>query len=263
MSAASPDRPEAACVSETDSDGIAMIRLVEASGRNPLSVAMREELLAALKRLDARRDVGAAVLSSAGRNFSVGGDVASMGTQSPTPWRYRLQLTSEVALAIARNSKPVVAAVEGWAAGGGLSLALLCDTVVAAEDARFKAAFGDIGLIGDVGILHTLPARVGASRARQILLYGQTIDAATALSWGLVDGVSPPGSAEAEAVRRARILAAKAPLAMAATKAILAEGLEAVLVREREVQERLAQSGDHAEGQRAFMEKRPARFTGN
>ena len=249
-------------VVETVSDGILTLELVDKAGRNPLSVPMREQLLEALRRLDARDDVGAAILCSREKNFSVGGDVASMGASTPAPWRYRLQLTSNVALAMAQNSKPIVAAVEGWAAGGGMSLALLCDTIVAAENARFKAPFGDLGLIGDVGILHTLPQRVGVARARQIMLYGEAVGAADALAWGLVDRLCPAGEARGEATRLAGLLAVKAPLATRATKAILSAGLESFLAREREVQEWLANSEDHREGQRAFMEKRKPAFKG-
>jgi len=247
---------------ETVSDGVLMIELVDETGRNALTVPMREQLLEALHRLDARTDVGAAVLSSRSKNFSVGGDISTMGTQTPAPWRYRLQLTSNVALAIAQNSKPVVAAVEGWAAGGGMSLALLCDTIVAAENARFKAPFADLGLIGDIGILYTLPQRVGTARARQIMIYGEAISAADAKDWGLVDHLCAPGRAVEEAVRRAAIVAGKAPLAIRSMKAMLSAGLESFLAREREVQEWLANTEDHVEGQRAFMEKRPPAFKG-
>jgi 2-(1,2-epoxy-1,2-dihydrophenyl)acetyl-CoA isomerase len=247
---------------ETASDGILRIELVDQTGRNALSVPMREQLLEVLRRLDARTDVGAAVLSSRSKNFSVGGDVSTMGTHTPAPWRYRLQLTSNVALAMAQNSKPIVAAVEGWAAGGGLSLALLCDTIVAAENARFKAPFADIGLIGDVGILHTLPQRVGAARARQIMLYGESISAVDAKSCGLVDHLCALGNAVSEATRHAAIVAGKAPLAIRSMKAMLSAGLESFLIREREVQEWLANTDDHIEGQRAFMEKRRPAFKG-
>ncbi|MFC7608068.1 enoyl-CoA hydratase/isomerase family protein [Teichococcus aestuarii] len=82
------------------------------------------------------------------------------------------------------GSKPVVAAVEGWAAGAGLSLACACDTIVAAEDAQFMAAFGKAGLMADLGLPHTLPLRVGHARARQILLYGEPVGAEEALRIG-------------------------------------------------------------------------------
>jgi enoyl-CoA hydratase/carnithine racemase len=236
--------------------------MVDENARNPLTMQMREELLDVLEQLDGRSDVRSAILSSAGRNFSVGGDVSTMGKHTPAPWRYRLQLTTKVALAMAQNSKPIIAAVEGWAAGGGMSLALLCDTIVAADNARFKAPFVDIGLIGDVGILHTLPQRVGVARARQIMLYGDAIGAADALDIGLVDHVVPAGTAVADARRLSSILENKGPLAIGATKAILATGLEAYLIREREIQEQLANSEDHSEGQRAFMEKRRPSFQG-
>jgi 2-(1,2-epoxy-1,2-dihydrophenyl)acetyl-CoA isomerase len=247
-------------VVETEADGVLLLELVDPKGRNPLSMPMREQLLRALQKLDGRTDLHAAILASREKNFSVGGDVSSMGAHNQTPWRQRLQLTSNVAMAMAQNSKPIIAAVEGWAAGGGMSLALLCDTIVASESARFKAAFGDIGLIGDVGVLHTLPARVGVSRAKQIMLYSETIGAQEARTIGLVDHLCPPGKALEEARSLAAKLASKGPLAIRVTKAILSEGLESYLAREREIQEWLANTEDHAEGQRAFMEKRRPNF---
>jgi enoyl-CoA hydratase/carnithine racemase len=156
----------------------------------------------------------------------------------------------------------VVAAVEGWAAGAGLSVALCCDLVVAAADARFVASFGNVGLIGDLGLLHTLPRRVGEAWARRILLLGETVDAATAERIGIAHAVAPAGAARQAALDWAARLAERAPLMIAMTKALLAEGLDAMLDRERESQAMLLLSADHAEGKAAFMDKRPPRFQG-
>src|SRR5690606_20228796 len=126
--------------------------------------------------------------------------------------------------------------------GGGFSLALLCDTIVAGESARFKAGFGEIGMAPDTGILHTLPARVGRGRARQILPYNEPMSAAYALAWGVIDRVVPTGDAQKEAARLAGILAAKAPLPIALTRSVFASGLDEVLLREREIQAMLFSS---------------------
>ena len=164
--------------------------------------------------------------------------------------------------AIITSAKPVIAAVEGWAAGAGLSLALCCDTVIAAKDARFAAGFGKVGLIADLGLPCTLPARVGMGRARQILLYGEPVAAQEAERIGLVDQVAPSGQALAHALERARLFAGSAPLPVALTKRFLAEGLDAALERERDLQTALFLTADHAEGRDSFLAKRKLEFKG-
>ena len=161
-----------------------------------------------------------------------------------------------------RCSKPIVAAVEGYAVGAGLSLALCCDTIVAADDARFGAGFGRIGLIADLALNHTLPARIGMGRARQVLLFGEQMDAASAERIGLIDHVVPKGDALEFALRRANAFSGAAPLPVALTKSLLAEGLDHALERERELQSMLFLTADHAEGRDAFLAKRRPVFKG-
>jgi enoyl-CoA hydratase/carnithine racemase len=155
---------------------------------------------------------------------------------------------------------PIIAAVEGWCAGAGISLACAADHVVAGADAKFVASFGKVGLLPDLGLLHTLPARVGQARAREIMLFGETIEAARAEAIGLADRVVPSGTALAAATARAALLAAQAPLTLALTKAALAQGLDAALAREQDLQAALYLTPDHQVGKAAFLEKRPARF---
>src|SRR5690606_36607594 len=142
-------------------------------------------------------------------------------------------------------------------------LALACDTIIAAEDARFVASFARLGLIGDFGLLYTLPRRVGEGYAKQMLLYAEPIDAAEALRVGLVDRVVAKGKALEAAHARAAILAEGAPLAAAYTKAHFARGLDELLDWEREAQSALLLSRDHQEGRAAFLEKRKPVFTGD
>jgi enoyl-CoA hydratase/carnithine racemase len=155
---------------------------------------------------------------------------------------------------------PIVAAVEGWCVGAGLSMACACDTIVAAEDARFAAGFNKVGLMADLGLPFTLPARVGIGRARQILLYGTQFDAKHAAEIGLVDRVAPKGQALAMALELAKFLAAQAPLPIALTKRILAEGLDRALEQEQHFQTACFLSADHAEGREAFLGKREPQF---
>lgn len=230
--------------------------------RNALAVPMRRELADALERIEADRDVRAVVITGAGGTFCAGGDISGMDVTDIAGGRERFRLTHRLVRLLVKCGKPVVAAVEGWCVGAGLSLALCCDTVVAAEDARFMAGFGKVGLIADLGLLHTLPARVGQGRARQLLLYGEAMDAWEAERIGLVDRLAPPGTALEAALERARLFHDAAPLPVALTKQWLAAGLDAALDWERDTQSMLFLSADHAEGKAAFLGKRTPGFRG-
>lgn len=249
-------------LTEARDGAVALLTLDHPARRNALSMPMRAAMLAAFQRIEADAEVRAVVLTGAGGVFSSGGDISGMGRRSIAEGRERFRLTHDLVRLVAGLSKPVVAAVEGWAAGAGLSLALLCDTVVAAEDARFAASFNKVGLIGDFGLLHTLPRRIGEGRARQMLLYGDPMDAASAERIGLVDHLVPKGGALAVATERARVLARAAPLPIALTRRWYAEGLDDALARERDLQTMLFGSDDHAEGAAAFLEKRAPVFRG-
>ena len=139
---------------------------------------------------------------------------------------------------------------------------MCCDTVIAAQDARFATGFGKIGLIADLGLLHTLPARIGQGRARQMLLYGETMDAPRAEAIGLVDGLAPTGASLETALARAGHFSDAAPLPAALTRQWLAAGLDAALDWEREAQSALFLTADHAEGKAAFLQKRVPSFRG-
>ena len=230
--------------------------------RNALAMAMREEFVAAMGRIEGDASVRAVVVTGAGGHFSAGGDISGMNVADFAAGRERFRVTHAMVRLLVKSSKPVIAAVEGYAVGAGLSVALCCDTVVAAEDAQFAAGFGRVGLVADLGLLHTLPLRVGQGRARQILLYGERMGAAEALRIGLIDHVAAPGGALAAALARARVFAEGAPLPVAMTKQWLAAGLDAALEWERDTQSALFLTADHAEGRAAFLEKRAAQFGG-
>jgi enoyl-CoA hydratase/carnithine racemase len=185
-----------------------------------------------------------------------------MDATSLAAGRERFRTTHRMVRLLIKSSKPVIAAVEGFAVGAGLSVALCADTIVAAEGAQFAAGFGRVGLVADLGLPHTLPLRVGHGHARQILLYGERIAAVAAHRIGLVDHVVADGAALEAALARARLFHAMAPLPIALTKQFLAAGLDAALDWERDTQAALFGTADHAEGKAAFLEKRPPRFTG-
>ncbi|MDP9095204.1 MAG: enoyl-CoA hydratase-related protein, partial [Pseudomonadota bacterium] len=176
--------------------------------------------------------------------------------------RERFRLSHALVRQMIKLRVPIVAAVEGFCVGAGLSLAMCCDTVVAADDAQFAAGFGRVGLMADLGLPHTLPLRVGQGRARQILLYGERIGAAEAERIGIVDHRVAAGQALEAALARARQFADAAPLPVAMTKQFLSAGLDAALDLERELQAALFLTADHAEGKAAFLGKRVPVFTG-
>ena len=247
---------------ETRDGATAILTLDYPERRNALAMPMRERLAAAFDRIEADAAVRAVVVTGRGGTFCAGGDVSGMDAATLAAGRERFRTTHRLVRLVAHCGKPVIAAVEGWCVGAGLSLACLCDTVVAAEDARFMAGFGKLGLVADLGLLHTLPLRVGQGRARQVLLYGEAVGTREAERMGLVDRLVQPGRALDAALALARTLHEAAPLPIALTKQFLAQGLDAALDWEREAQSALFQTADHAEGKAAFLAKRPPRFTG-
>ncbi|MDQ2095147.1 enoyl-CoA hydratase/isomerase family protein [Rhodalgimonas zhirmunskyi] len=246
-----------------ESDGILLLRMAEPERRNALSDAMRAALRDALHRAHADRQVRAIVLSGSDGCFCAGGDIKAMGQPIPIAME-RLEVVHDIVRLIALGPKPVVAAVDGAAYGGGMSLALCCDAVVAAEGARFCASFGRIGLVPDMGIMWSLPRRVGAARAQQILLDGRERGGAEAVETGIADILSM-GDPVPQALATARALTPAAPLPAAHLRPIIARchgDLDAVLNAEREAQEALFATRDHEEARRAFLEKRLPQFIG-
>lgn len=239
---------------------IATLTLNWPERRNALSVAMRHRLADAFEDIEADRTVRAVVLTGTGEHFCAGGDLTGMHVESVAEGRERMRHAHRLIRLMVHARFPIVAAVEGWCAGAGISLACASDHVVAGAEAKFLASFGKVGLLPDLGLLHTLPARVGQARAREMLLFAETLDATRAEAIGLVDRVVPAGSALKVARERAEVLASLAPLTLALTKAVLAEGLDQALAREQDLQSALYLTPDHAEGKAAFLGKRPPRF---
>lgn len=204
----------------------------------------------------------AVVLTGAGGHFSVGADIRDQGRRSIAEHRERFATVREMVARIVRFSKPLVVAVEGWAAGGGFALALACPTIVASREARFVAAFTRIGLIPDMGLLATLPARIGAARARHLMLSNQITGAEDGQAMGMVDVLAEPGGALEAALDLADEQANGAPLPRQFVLDWFAREVDAALDFERSVQPILLNSADAAEGRAAFFEKRPPRFVG-
>ncbi|HEV7239730.1 MAG TPA: enoyl-CoA hydratase [Thermoanaerobaculia bacterium] len=250
-------------------DSVATITLNRPDKLNAFTGTMREDLLVALRACEEDGDVRVIVITGAGRAFCAGGDVEFMsGLQKSGDvgsFRKLLDAGRDVILQIATMPKPVIAAVNGIAAGAGCNLALACDYRIASEQAKLSESFVRIGLHPDWGGTWLLPRLVGRSRALEILISGRTVDAAEALAIGMVDRVVADLGAETE--KLARTLAAAPPLALAGIKrAVLAaesNDLRAQLDLEAEHQLTCFQSKDGAEGLAAFFEKRAAVFQGD
>lgn len=247
-------------------DSIAILTLNVPSTRNALTSQVLLALLSHLEALNTDPECRALVITGAGGNFCSGGDLSGMQQESTLPVsRQRLELGHKVIRAIVGGAKPVVAAVEGYAAGAGLSLAAAADYLVAASDAKFLAAFAKVGLMPDLGLLWTLPRRIGETKSMHIFATARVLGAEESAALGLVDQIATPGEVLQVAIQAARELSRHAPLPMAIVKAALAGGittLEDVLRAEKDNQSALFLTKDHREGVAAFMAKRPPKFSG-
>ena len=255
-------------IERTITDSIATITLNRPDKLNAFTGTMREDLLDALRVCEEDSNVRVVVITGAGRAFCAGGDVEFMsGLQKNadvSSFRKLLDAGRDVILQIATMPKPVIAAINGIAAGAGCNLALACDYRIASEQAKLSESFVRIGLHPDWGGTWFLPRLVGRSRALEILMSGRTVDAAEALAIGMVDRVTADLATETE--KLARTLAAAPPLALAGIKravnAAESNDLRAQLDLETEHQMTCFQSKDGAEGLAAFFEKKPAVFKG-
>ena len=243
--------------------GVLILTMDQPARRNALAMPIRVALIEALRAAQADKTVRSVVLTGAAGHFCSGGDISGMDVSTALDGRERMRLSHELIRLMVLGSKPVVAAIEGFCVGAGLSLACASDTIVAAEDARLGAGFGKIGLMADLGLPHTLPMRVGQGKARQILLYHGQMTATEAERIGLVDHVVPKGHALPTALERAKFLAEQAPAPMALTKQMLGEGLDRALEQERHFQATLFLTADFNEGRAAFLGKRAPGFTGS
>jgi len=255
-------------IESTVNDSVATITLNRPDKLNAFTGTMREDLLAALRTCEDDASVRVVVLTGAGRAFCAGGDVEYMsGLQKNgdvVSFRKLLDAGRDVILKIATLPKPVIASINGVAAGAGCNLALACDYRIAAEGAKLSESFVKIGLHPDWGGTWILPRLVGRSRALEILMTGRAVDATEALAIGMVDRVAADLAAETE--KLARTLAAAPPLALAGIKravhAAESNDLRAQLELEAEHQLLCFQSKDGTEGLAAFFEKRAPEFKG-
>jgi 2-(1,2-epoxy-1,2-dihydrophenyl)acetyl-CoA isomerase len=248
-------------------DAIATITLDRPDALNSLTVALKEELLRALRAAGKNPEVRVVILTGAGRAFCAGQDLRERLEPDAAPLATEIrERFNPIILAMRRLEKPIIGAINGIAAGAGASLAFACDIRIAAEGASFLLAFGRVGLVPDSGATWFLPRLVGQAKAAELAMTGEPLSAADAERFGLVARVVPAADLAAEARSLAARLAAGAPLALALTKRALdrAAGstLEEALEYEAWLQGIAGATADHAEGIAAFVEKRAPRFRG-
>ena len=250
---------------------VALVTLHRPDALNALSVEMGPALADAFQRAAQDDEVGAVVVTGAGRAFSAGGDIAFMKSVVDRGGKFEdfeplVGGGPGVVRAILACEKPVIAAVNGAAAGGGMGVALVCDLRWCSDRARFSQAFVKLGLHPDWGSLHALPRLVGASRALELMWTGELIDAAEALRIGLVSRVIPGDQLLPETLAFAERLASGPGFAIREIKRSVREALgytlDQALARELESQERCWKTKDAREGITSFLEKREPRFEG-
>lgn len=261
------DAGETVLVEVDASTRVATITLNRPESLNSLTVPMKQALLAAWRRVERDAGVRAVVLTGAGRGFCAGQDLRERLQPDAAPLGAEVrERYNPIIRAMRAMPKPIVAAVNGVAAGAGASLAMAADIRIASEAASFTLAFGRVGLVPDSGATWFLPRLVGATKAAELALLGDPVPAADALRIGLVGLVVAADELAAEARAVAARLAAGAPRAMALTKRALNttwdRDLDAALDYEAHIQDLAGRTKDHAEGLTAFLEKRPPAFTG-
>jgi enoyl-CoA hydratase len=247
-----------------DDGPVRILRLNRPRVLNALNTAVMERLSTELLATAADEAIRVVVLTGNERAFAAGADIAEMQGKSAVDMLDSAQINAWEA--IARFPKPLIGAVSGWALGGGLELALSCDLLVAAENARFGQPEINIGVMPGAGGTQRLARVVGKARAMELVLGGQPIDAATALSWGLVNRVVPVERCLADAVSWAKKLAAGPPVAQRLAKESVLfafeSPLESGLRHERRLFTELFATEDQKEGMEAFLQKRPPEFRG-
>lgn len=249
--------------------GVARITLNRPDKLNSFTRAMHVELREAIAIIANDPGVRAVVLTGSGRGFCAGQDLADLSFE-PDNMTDLGALVDELFNPLVRSlqamGKPVIARVQGIAAGAGANLALACDLVIAARSASFLQAFVNIGLLPDSGGTHLLPHRVGVARAMGLAMLGEKLPAAQAEAWGLIWKCVDDDQLDAEVDRLASRLANMPTKALAAAKhairASLTQTLDASLDLERDLQADLSASHDYLEGVQAFLQKRPPRFEG-
>ena len=242
---------------------VGVIRLNRPQALNALNIALKDELLAAVEALDADAGIGCILIAGSDKAFAAGADIKEMADKS-----YIDIFSADYAAdyeRLARVRKPIIAAVAGFALGGGCELAMMCDFIIAADNAKFGQPEIKLGVIPGIGGTQRLTRAVGKAKAMDLILTGRMMDAAEAERSGLVARVVPAADLLADAMKTAETIAAMSlPIVMMTKESInrayettLAEGIRF----ERRVFHAMFATADQKEGMAAFVEKRPAKFS--
>ncbi|HEY0290327.1 MAG TPA: enoyl-CoA hydratase [Pseudomonas sp.] len=249
---------------EIGKDAVALLRISRPEAKNALNSAIREQLAQHFRALADDAKVRAIVLTGGEQCFVAGADIREFA--DATPIEMYLRHTEYLWEAIGRCPKPVIAAVNGFALGGGCELAMHCDIIVAGESARFGQPEVKLGLMPGAGGTQRLVRAVGKFQAMRIALTGCMVPAPEALAMGMVSEVVSDDQTISRALELAAQIAALPPLAVAQIKEVMLAGadlpLDSALVLERKAFQLLFDSKDQKEGARAFLEKRKASFVG-
>lgn len=247
-------------------DRVATITVNRPDKLNALNEGTLAELEAAINDAVNQTTVGGIILTGAGRAFVAGADISELATQTPIEAKRRALRGQAVFSKFERSPKPTIAAVNGFALGGGCELAMACHVRIASEQAKFGQPEVKLGLCAGYGGTQRLARLVGRGRALQLLLTGETIDAQEAYRIGLVNRIVAPEQLVAAAEAMMRQMLANAPLALAQSIEAVDRGLDVPMDEGLNLEANLfavlAGTHDAAEGTRAFLEKRAAQFSG-
>ena len=254
--------PEA--VLQSIEDGVLLLRINRPEAKNALDQNVREGLAAGCRAASVQQEIRAVVITGDDRAFAAGADIRAVA--QATPIDLLLQRNNQLWEDIARCPKPVIAAVNGFALGGGCELAMHADIIVAGENAIFGQPEVRVGVMPGAGGTQRLTRAVGKFKAMLICLTGETFSGRQAFEMGLASKVVPDAEVLSTALEIARGIAALPPLAVAQIKEVLLAGqdapLESALMLERKAFQLLFASADQREGMQAFLEKRKPRYSG-
>jgi enoyl-CoA hydratase len=247
-------------------DRIATVTINRPDKLNALNVAVFDDLSLLVDELHDRADVGGVIITGAGRAFVAGADISELESQNPLGMKALARRGQLVFNRLESLPKPVIAAINGFALGGGCELAMACHIRIASDAAKFGQPEVKLGLIPGYGGTQRLPRLVGKGRALQLLMTGEMIDASEALRIGLVNRVVPASELMKAAQELMKAILANAPMALAGCIELVNRGYDIslgdALAAEATAFGLLAASEDKREGTRAFLEKRPAAFKG-
>jgi|APGre2960657373_1045057.scaffolds.fasta_scaffold02158_4 enoyl-CoA hydratase/carnithine racemase len=245
-------------------DGVAVVCMNRPKAANALSLHLQTLLSAAFTELAVNPKVRAIVLTGGEKVFAAGGDIK--GLEGAGPIEIMERHTERVWAPIERCPKPIIAAVCGYAYGGGAELAMHCDIILAGESASFSQPEIRIGIMPGIGGTQRLVRAVGKFNAMRMLLTGKPVSAIEAQHMGLVSGIFPDDQVLPEALKMAALIASMPPLAVSQIKEVVLAGvdasLETALMLERKANQLLFATRDQKEGMQAFIEKRKPKFEG-